>query len=185
MNIPPVVPYGRNETWWPLILALAFIGLVALTAAGMARAWGMGTASADPNITIAVYAPNQGVQHVTIDYGCGFETSTGSLLPELAQATQNVLKDMGGWYGIAVARRGLCKQIQLVKSGISQRTDSKHLIGAAVDFYCYDKETKKAIYDCDWERLGRSCRQQGLIWGGDFPTPDPMHCELPPLQPLQ
>lgn len=182
--IPPVQPYGYRETWWPLILALAFIGLVALTAVGMARAWGMGAASVDPNITIAVYAPPEGMAAYTVTYDCEQHDDTALLLPELQTAVAATLKAVGPSWGVFETKRGLCRQTKLMHRAVSGRMDSKHLIGAAVDFVCWSK-TGKASWDCPWETLGKACRAQGLIWGGDFPTlNDPGHCELPPLQPL-
>lgn len=145
------------------------------------------TAEAQPiaqPIEIYVVAPLEDVDAYTITYDCEQHSDTGALLPELQRAVADVREEVGAGWGVFETRRGLCRQTKLMQRGVSMRMDSKHLIGAAVDFVCWDAQGR-ASWSCTWETLGRACRRAGLIWGGDFPGfADPGHCELPPLQPL-
>ncbi len=143
----------------------------------------VGTA-APPAVTIYVQAPEAGQDAYTVTYDCEQHDDLALLLPDMLEAASGVLLDVGKNWSVFETKRGLCRQARLMGKEVTGRMDSKHLIGAAVDFICWDKNGKGS-WDCEWEKLGTACRNHGLIWGGDFPKiNDPGHCELPPLQPF-
>lgn len=138
-----------------------------------------------PPVNIYVQAPAAGQDAYTVLYDCDQHNEVDLLLPDLQDKVKAILLELSGYWNVWETKRGLCRQTKLMQKGVTPRMDSKHLIGAAVDFACWDKETGKASWDCEWSTLGNICKRHGLIWGGDFPTlNDPGHCELPPLQPL-
>jgi len=55
---------------------------------------------------------------------------------------------------------------------------SKHEIGLAVDVV-WQKTGLREPFDGGWQALGRLGERLGLVWGGRFSTPDPVHFELP------
>lgn len=121
-------------------------------------------------------------EHYDIDYSCTQRDDIDLLDSKLKESVVSIEKMSLGKWSAYETRRGLCRQVQLMQKGVTPRLDSKHLIGHAVDFICYNNGFPS--WDCDWEELGKMCRERGLIWGGDFVNRDFGHCELPPLQQL-
>lgn len=134
-------------------------------------------------IALYVQAPAAGQDAYHVTYECKRNDEVGLLLPDMQEAVSGILADIGKGWAVYETKRGLCRQTTLMNREVTTRLDSKHLIGAAADFVCWD-ENGKASWDCSWDTLGAACKKHGLLWGGDFPTPDVPHCELPPLQPL-
>jgi hypothetical protein len=136
------------------------------------------------NVTLYVQAPAAGQDAYNVTYDCEQHKEIDLLLPDLRDKTKEIIAELGPNWAVFETKRGLCRQARLMHREVTGRMDSKHLIGAAVDFVCWDKNGK-ASWDCAWANLGAACKKRGLIWGGEFPAlNDPPHCELPPLQPL-
>ena len=136
-----------------------------------------------PTLHIDLYAAEAGVEQYEVTYEGELMSDLNLLLPRMKEAVEATLEAVGPNWGVFETRRGLKRQVDLVSKGASSRSDSKHLVGLAADFICFTPGGK-ATWNCDWNILGKACRQNGLIWGGDFQNPDPGHCEYPPLQPL-
>lgn len=122
--------------------------------------------------------------HYTIDYVCEERNDLALLHPSLAYVVEGMLEETGNTFAVHETKRGLCRQVNLMKKGTTPRLDSKHLVGTAVDFNCWDFHGA-ASWDCDWELLAKIGKSKGLLWGGDFPSGDDLgHFELPSLSPL-
>ena len=138
-----------------------------------------------PPISVTVDGPKcDGTEFYEIDYTCEKMDDVSLLAPKLQTIVSEMLHEAGKNYAVFETKRGLCRQTQMIERNTSGRLDSKHLVGTAVDFICWD-ENGKASWDCNWDALANAGKNRGLIWGGDFPTHyDPSHFELPPLQSL-
>ena len=111
---------------------------------------------------------------------------TSSCIPNatLVEKTTHILIDLQnkGWQPKIIE---LCRtreqQREKINDGYSQTMRSLHLKGRAVDIadmrYLWTIPQSHKF----WKDLGKACRKQGLIWGGDWKGfTDVAHCEMPP-----
>jgi peptidoglycan L-alanyl-D-glutamate endopeptidase CwlK len=76
--------------------------------------------------------------------------------------------------------RTAARQKMLVEQGKSKTLKSKHITGDAVDIVFLVNGQPSWDSSCDWARLGRVGKLEGLRWGGDFKGfYDAVHFELP------
>lgn len=69
------------------------------------------------------------------------------------------------------------KQADLIKAGLTQARNSRHLAGTAFDvsFQGFTREQALALPAWVWSAVGKAGESLGLRWGGRFQDYDPFH----------
>jgi len=88
---------------------------------------------------------------------------------------------------VTEGKRSLARQIALYAQGrtrpgpkVTWTMRSKHISGRAADLVFLDKNDRPCWSNAHpWERIGKAAKHFGLVWGGDWRTPDRPHVELP------
>ena len=89
---------------------------------------------------------------------------------------------------VTEGKRSLARQAWLYAQGrtrpgpkVTWTMKSKHIEGLAVDIaFGGGGGNPYEIVDEAWDYYGHLCRKHGLVWGGDWKTPDRPHCEARP-----
>lgn len=100
--------------------------------------------------------------------------------PALAARAQYLLEvfQAHGWPLVLTSGlRSPERQLQLIKAGITQTTNSKHTEGRAFDvsFSGFTREQALALPAWIWQAVGEAGERLGLRWGGRFRDFDPFH----------
>jgi peptidoglycan L-alanyl-D-glutamate endopeptidase CwlK len=91
--------------------------------------------------------------------------------PELKRKVEHMLavcKSKGMSVFVFETTRTKERQKMLVAQGKSRTMKSKHITGDAVDIVFLVNGQPSWDSSCDWARLGRIGKLEGLKWGGDF-----------------
>ena len=106
----------------------------------------------------------------------GFRVKVEKVLQKLRAIKHDQGKEKGKqkWFPIiADAKRTQEQQNKKVEQGFSQKHDSRHLYGLAVDIvdqrWWWEDEAKNLKHQF-WSDLGKIAKEEGLTWGGDWKT---------------